>query len=195
MTTSRLTRGRMALMAIAILVLASASTIAVAAAVGALHRSPTRVSASCVPPALPGSVVDVSLIDMGGMGGMMRGGQGGWRGWHAGMMRVLARPQATTSGVMSLRVRNVGVIRHELVVLPLAGDQQPGDRAVGIDGRVGEADSLGEASASCAAGSGDGLEPGTTGWVTITLPPGRYELVCNLPGHYRAGMYAELVVS
>ena len=25
--------------------------------------------------------------------------------------------------------------------------------------------------------------------------PGRYELVCNYPGHYRAGMYAELGVA
>jgi hypothetical protein len=30
----------------------------------------------------------------------------------------------------------------------------------------------------------------------VVLPPaGRYELVCNLPGHYAAGMYAEITVS
>ncbi|GAA4672832.1 hypothetical protein GCM10023215_00150 [Pseudonocardia yuanmonensis] len=52
--------------------------------------------------------------------------------------------------------------------------------------------SLGEVSASCAADSGDGIVPATTGWTTLTLPPGRYELVCHYPGHYRAGMYAEL---
>jgi uncharacterized cupredoxin-like copper-binding protein len=28
----------------------------------------------------------------------------------------------------------------------------------------------------------------------VTLPPGRYELVCNLPGHYAAGMYSQLSV-
>ncbi|WP_253033861.1 sulfocyanin-like copper-binding protein [Arthrobacter sp. H16F315] len=27
------------------------------------------------------------------------------------------------------------------------------------------------------------------------MPPGRYELVCNLPGHYAAGMYSQLKVS
>lgn len=31
-------------------------------------------------------------------------------------------------------------------------------------------------------------------WTTVTLAPGRYELVCSLPGHYGAGMYSELDV-
>ncbi len=29
----------------------------------------------------------------------------------------------------------------------------------------------------------------------MTLQPGRYELVCNFPGHYTAGMYTELDVT
>jgi uncharacterized cupredoxin-like copper-binding protein len=33
------------------------------------------------------------------------------------------------------------------------------------------------------------------GWTTITLPPGRYELICNIAGHYGAGMYTELDVT
>jgi uncharacterized cupredoxin-like copper-binding protein len=31
--------------------------------------------------------------------------------------------------------------------------------------------------------------------VTVTLAPGHYELVCNLPGHYTAGMYTQLDVT
>lgn len=38
-------------------------------------------------------------------------------------------------------------------------------------------------------------EPRTAGWTTLDLPAGRYELICNLPGHYAAGMYTELTVS
>jgi len=34
--------------------------------------------------------------------------------------------------------------------------------------------------------------PGTTGWVTLHLAPGRCELICNLPGHYARGMFTEL---
>jgi uncharacterized cupredoxin-like copper-binding protein len=33
------------------------------------------------------------------------------------------------------------------------------------------------------------------GWVTLALERGRYELVCNMPGHYAAGMHAELDVA
>jgi len=54
---------------------------------------------------------------------------------------------------------------------------------------------VGEASASCAEGSGEGILPGALGWVTVTLRPGRYEIVCNLPGHYAAGMYAQITVT
>ncbi len=55
--------------------------------------------------------------------------------------------------------------------------------------------SLGEASNACSAGSGDGIAPGASSGVTLTLAPGRYELVCNLPGHYAAGMYAQVTVT
>ena len=31
-------------------------------------------------------------------------------------------------------------------------------------------------------------------WTTLTLNPGRYELLCNIAGHYGSGMYTELDV-
>lgn len=61
-------------------------------------------------------------------------------------------------------------------------------------GRLGGG-SLGEASNSCGSGAGSGIRAGTSSWLTMTLKPGRYELVCNLPGHYTAGMHTELDVS
>lgn len=42
------------------------------------------------------------------------------------------------------------------------------------------------------AGEGAGIAAGSAGWVTLDVRPGRYELVCNLPGRYRAGMASEL---
>jgi uncharacterized cupredoxin-like copper-binding protein len=33
------------------------------------------------------------------------------------------------------------------------------------------------------------------GWATLSLSPGRYEVLCNIAGRYAAGMYIELVVS
>ncbi|WP_331753329.1 hypothetical protein [Streptomyces sp. NBC_00637] len=98
--------------------------------------------------------------------------------------------------MISLRVFNAGpMMTHEVVVLPLAPGRSIGERPTHPDGKIDEAGSLGEVSRSCRAGAGDGLPPGAAGWTTLTVHPGRYQLVCNLPGHYLAGMYAELDVT
>ena len=137
---------------------------------------------TCTAPSLPGQVVNVTVTDMGAMMG-------------GAMMRVWATPASVPAGTVSLRVANTGTVTHELVVLPLAAGQPPGNRPVGPGRTVSEAGSLGEASATCAAGHGDGIAPAAASWVTLTLQPGRYELICNLPGHYASGMYTEVDVS
>jgi uncharacterized cupredoxin-like copper-binding protein len=174
--------------AAAVIVLAAASTLALAAAGGGFRHRGTAPSGQCSAPALPGTVIDVTLTNMGG-GAMMRGSATG------GMMRVLVNKDQAAAGTVSLRVANTGSLVHELIVLPLAGGQQVGDRAVGADNRVDETGSVGEASHTCAAGAGDGIDPGALSWVTVSLTAGRYELLCNLAGHYAAGMYTELTVS
>src|SRR5689334_11794763 len=157
--------------------------------------APVAAAACPVPTGLSGTNVSVMLADMGpGMMGGQRG-MGGWGGssmmrgrWM--MMRV--SPQTVPAGKVSLVAYNHGGRAHELVVLPLSDGAAVGARPVARDQRVDESGSLGEASASCGAGAGHGIAPGAAGWVTLTLPPGRYELVCNLPGHYAAGMTTEL---
>ncbi|MCB5283598.1 MULTISPECIES: hypothetical protein [unclassified Arthrobacter] len=74
------------------------------------------------------------------------------------------------------------------MILPLPENQIAGTRPVGGDGKIDEAGSLGEASSTCPEGAGQGILPRSAGWVSVDLPPGRYELVCNFPGHYAAGM-------
>lgn len=146
------------------------------APLGGVRGGPT-----CDPPALPGQTVDVVQSDMGGM---MSG---------ARMMNVAASPSSVPAGQVSFRVWNAGMMVHELVILPL----QPGGvgtRTVGSDGLVSEAGSLGEASRTCGEGAGDGIAPGAAGWVTLSLDPGRYVLICNLPGHYAMGMFTGLEV-
>ena len=39
------------------------------------------------------------------------------------------------------------------------------------------------------------LEPGGTGALRINLQPGSYLLFCNIPGHFRAGMWTVLTVT
>jgi uncharacterized cupredoxin-like copper-binding protein len=96
---------------------------------------------------------------------------------------------------VSFAVTNTGGLLHELVILPLPADRSAGQRTTGADGRVDESGAVGEASAACAEGAGAGIPPGASSWTTLTLPPGRYELVCNYPGHYRAGMHTVLEVT
>ena len=145
---------------------------------------------SCASPAnLPGRTVTVTLADMG-MNRMM----GGTAPLGAHMM-LRATPAAVPAGQVTLVVDNLGWRTHELVILPLAAGSVAGRRTPGSDGKVDEAGSLGEASASCAGAAGGGIKAGTVGWVTVTLPAGHYEFVCNLANHYADGMYQEFVVN
>jgi uncharacterized cupredoxin-like copper-binding protein len=144
---------------------------------------------SCSAPAtLPGATVRVRLADMG-MTRMMGGDAP-----MGSRMSLSVVPSSAAAGTVSFVASNVGWRTHELVVMPLAGQSAAGQRVPGPDGRIAEDGSLGEASASCAAGSGDGITSGAVGWVTLTLAPGRYELVCNLKNHYANGMYEEFDV-
>lgn len=145
---------------------------------------------TCTAPAdLPGSTVTVTLADRG-MSQMMGG-----RAPLGVHMMLRAAPATVPAGKVSLIAENRGWRTHELVILPLAAGEQVGQRVPGADGTVSEKGSLGEASASCGPGAGEGIRAGAAGWITLTLPPGRYELICNLPNHYADGMYAELQVT
>jgi uncharacterized cupredoxin-like copper-binding protein len=145
---------------------------------------------SCAAPStLPGTTVYVMVGDMG-MSRMMSGVAP--LGQH---MMLRAVPAQVPAGQVSLVVGNMGWRTHELVVLPLGPGQVAGQRTAGSDGKVDETGSLGEASASYAAGSGDGVQAGSVGWVTLNLPVGRYELVCNLANHYANGMHQLLDVT
>ncbi|GAA1228819.1 hypothetical protein [Oryzihumus leptocrescens] len=147
----------------------------------------SRLSCSA-PTSLPGSTVRVVLADMG-MSRMVTG----TAPLRAHMM-LRATPGTVTAGQVSLVVTNMGWRTHEVVVLPLPAGTVEGQRIPGPDGKVDETGSLGEASASCTSGTGEGIRAGTAGWTTVTLPPGRYELVCNLANHYADGMHQELDV-
>jgi uncharacterized cupredoxin-like copper-binding protein len=167
------------------------------------HHRMGREAATCATSApTTGTTVRVVLMDMGGHGGrpgMMSGWMAG-AGWSArsramhGRMLLVAVPHVVSAGQVTFVAVNRGWRLHELVVLPLGSHTPIGRRSVGADRAVDERGALGEASRSCGADTGEGIRPGSTGWTTLRLTPGRYELVCNRPGHYAHGMYAELVV-
>ena len=141
------------------------------------------------PGSLPGRIVNVTLADMG-MTRMM----GGTAPLGAHMM-LRVSPATISAGQITVVASNLGWRTHEVVILPLAAGAAAGQRVPGSDGKVAETGSLGEASQSCGSGTGNGIASGTVSWTTVTLPPGRYELICNLANHYADGMYQKLVVT
>jgi uncharacterized cupredoxin-like copper-binding protein len=179
-------RGVVALAVIIVVVLAvgSATLIVAVANRRTAFRNHAYGIVTCAAPPLAGATVKVTLSDRGNA---MMG--------NAPMMATLrANPSAVSAGPVSFVVENRGALAHELVVLPLPTDG-PGTRRTGADGKIDESQSLGEASKSCAEGAGDGIAPGSTGWVTINLKSARYELVCDEPWHYAAGMFDVLTVT
>jgi uncharacterized cupredoxin-like copper-binding protein len=162
---------------------------------GVLTGAPATAAPPCAVPGLPGAVVAATVADMGAMMGPGMMGGGSMMGSSMmGMMRLPVDPASVRAGTVSLLVRNLGTRDHELVVLPLTAGQSVGWRKTNSDNRIDETGSLGEVSTACGSGEGEGIAPGAVGWTTLSLAPGRYELVCNLAGHYAAGMYAELDV-
>jgi uncharacterized cupredoxin-like copper-binding protein len=163
---------------LATLILAGVSFVTVGVLGGGFTSGgPGSQSGACTVPNLSGTIVNVN--------GPMSGGA----------MRLQADRATVQHGTVSFLVTNGGSITHELVVLPLPESQIVGTRPIGGDAKIDEAGSLGEASKTCGEGAGEGIVPGSSGWVSVTLQPGRYELVCNLPGHYAAGMYTQLTVT
>jgi uncharacterized cupredoxin-like copper-binding protein len=96
--------------------------------------------------------------------------------------KVMA-PSSTKAGKVTFAVRNRGKLKHEFIVvktnrpagkLPLKGAVA---RLTGVKGKLKP------------------FKPGSLKKLTLTLKSGKYVLLCNLPGHYKAGQYKAFRVS
>jgi uncharacterized cupredoxin-like copper-binding protein len=90
-----------------------------------------------------------------------------------------------SAGKVTINARNLGGDDHELIVVRTSDPTKLPLK----HGRVNE-DGLG----ARIVGEIPELKPGVGGAKTFTLRPGTYVLFCNVPGHYRHGMYARLAV-
>ena len=104
---------------------------------------------------------------------------------------AFAPKNATASaGKVKVTAPNVGKVEHELVLFKTNRD--PGSFKVSGD-RVDE-EALEEASGVREIGEIADVEAGETKSETFKLTPGKYVMICNLPGHYKAGMYGSITV-
>ena len=89
---------------------------------------------------------------------------------------------AAKAGKVTIAAPNDGEVVHELVLLKT--DEDPA--ALPKKGsEVDESTSVGEIA---------DVPPGSTKEATFDLAPGKYAMVCALPGHYEKGMYGSLEV-
>ncbi len=132
---------------------------------------------------------------------------------------VSATSYKAAAGHVTFNVRNVGSLEHELMVLRT---DMPADRLLYADGAVvleragrlagqvtpdvhggetgdmpGDESMRGEETGGMEdmEHGGHFIGPDGTGQGVFDLEPGSYVLICNIPTHYRLGMYAELEVS
>lgn len=89
------------------------------------------------------------------------------------------------AGEVKFTATNSGKVRHEMVVIR-------SDKQAAQLGKAGE--KTGEASEQGSVGEIGDFGPGKFATTTMTLKPGHYALICNIPGHYKAGMYSDLIV-
>ena len=93
------------------------------------------------------------------------------------------------AGLVDLAVTDRGPSAHEMLIFQtdLPADKLP----LGPDGRVDE----GGDGVLKVFDSGDNIDVGTTKTFHIALAAGHYVMVCNLPGHYLAGMHTAFTVT
>ena len=102
---------------------------------------------------------------------------------------MFLHPSATTvaAGKVTFTVTNGGTIQHEFVIVTGDPSGTTGDEA----GKVSEADHIGGDNGPEIGN----VPPGGTRSLTANLAPGTYTAMCNLPGHFSAGMHFSFTVA
>jgi uncharacterized cupredoxin-like copper-binding protein len=89
------------------------------------------------------------------------------------------------AGSTTFDIVNDGPSSHELEVFrtDLADDALPIDGSTVADDQLEIVDEV------------EDIAPGTSTSLTVELPAGHYVVICNISGHYQAGMHAGITVS
>ena len=100
--------------------------------------------------------------------------------------RITLSPARVHSGTVRLVLHNRGPDTHELLLVRSSSGTLP----LRSDGLTVNEAALDRATVDVV----EGKEPCTVEELLVHLKPGRYELFCNMAGHYLGGMRAALVV-
>lgn len=97
-------------------------------------------------------------------------------------MAIATTPSSVKAGNVAFDVTNDGAVVHEMVVVKT--NKKAGDLPTDSAGKADETGAVGETE----------VEPGASDELDLKLAAGHYALICNLPGHYAAGMYTDFTV-
>jgi len=101
---------------------------------------------------------------------------------------IQATPPTVKGGLVDVTVANAGPSAHEFLIF--RADQAPDALPTGSDGRVDESSD----QITKVFDSGDNIAANSSKVFHAALTPGKYVMVCNLPGHYKAGMHEAFTV-
>jgi uncharacterized cupredoxin-like copper-binding protein len=96
-------------------------------------------------------------------------------------------PTTANSGPVEFQITNQGPSTHEFVVFKT--DLAPDALPLNKDGDVDE-----EGPGVKHIDEVEDIASGATEQLKVSLQPGSYVVVCNLPGHYKLGMHAPLTI-
>jgi uncharacterized cupredoxin-like copper-binding protein len=100
---------------------------------------------------------------------------------------IKVSPKRVRGGDVSLVIRNRGPDTHEVYIVRAGGQALP----LRSDGLTIDEEKLEPVTVAEA----EGQPPDAVEVLQVKLRPGRYELFCNMAGHYLGGMRAQLVVT
>jgi uncharacterized cupredoxin-like copper-binding protein len=96
--------------------------------------------------------------------------------------KVKPAKSSVAHGRVTFRVKNSAGMEHELVVIKTS--RRAASLPTSSSGKASEKGSVGEVE----------LAGGKSKSLTLNLKKGHYALICNIGGHYKAGMHADLTV-
>lgn len=97
---------------------------------------------------------------------------------------VVPAPTSGAAGEITFTAKNTGAVPHELAVVKSDSDAK----------KLAQKDGLMDEAVTKPLGRTANVAANASGTLTLKLEPGKYVLLCNLAGHYSAGMATSFTV-